>query len=188
MPRLAAVWLNANAASPLPLNPGRTNTPVCPSRRQAPLITFKPRPCGFSEAFLGPPFTAAPKSQTSTPDITAPSVWHQPSWWRRSPDTAVSVLLPTPAPPPDTGRSFRRSAAPSCRVGPGFGLKPAVPTPDSRFPATPLPFARRRFSFARTALRHGFGMENPASRTLFSTPANRCHRLFTFFLLAISTT
>ena len=34
----------------------------------------------------------------------------------------------------------------------------------------------------------GFGTENPALWTLFATPANRCHRRFTFFLLAISTT
>ena len=38
------------------------------------------------------------------------------------------------------------------------------------------------------ALGHDFGTENLASRTLFTTPANRCHRLSTFFLLTISTT
>ncbi len=36
-------------------------------------------------------------------------------------------------------------------------------------------------------LGHDFGTENRASRTLFTTPAKPCHRLFTFFLLAIST-
>ena len=74
-------------------------------------------------------------------------------------------------------------AAPGCR-GQEIGR------PNGRFPSFwPLqPFARRRFSFARTALRHGFGTENPVSRTLFNTPAKRGHRLFRFFLLFISTT
>ena len=36
-------------------------------------------------------------------------------------------------------------------------------------------------------LGHDFRMENPASRTLFTTPPNPCHRLFTFFLLTVST-
>ena len=38
------------------------------------------------------------------------------------------------------------------------------------------------------ALRHDFGTENQASRTLSGTPAKPCHRLFTFFLLTVSTT
>ena len=38
------------------------------------------------------------------------------------------------------------------------------------------------------ALGHDFRTENAASRTLFTTPVNLHHRLFTFFLLTISTT
>ena len=38
------------------------------------------------------------------------------------------------------------------------------------------------------ALGHDFGTENRASKTLSSTRAKPCHRLFTFFLLPVSTT
>ena len=89
------------------------------------------------------------------------------------------------------GLSFRRSA-PAVERSLRWGKKSAVPTADfpsfRPSPAQLPPFARQRFSCARTALRHGFGTENRASRTLLTTPAKRRHRLFTFFLLAASTT
>ena len=91
--------------------------------------------------------------------------------------------------PPFTTRNelalsrFWRSA------GLGWGKKSAVPTVDLPLPRPHLPpFARLRFPFPRTALQHGFGTANPASGTLFNTPAKGGHRLFTFFLLAISMT
>ena len=87
---------------------------------------------------------------------------------------------------------FRRSAASSGRAGAGVGKK--IGRHNGRSPSSwplsaPLPpFASRRFPRARTALRYGFGTENPVERTPSSTPSKLCHRLFTFFLLAISTT
>ncbi len=53
----------------------------------------------------------------------------------------------------------------------------------------PLPHtSHRSLGGVFLALGYGFRAENRASRTLFTTAAKRCHRLFTFSLLAISMT
>ena len=69
------------------------------------------------------------------------------------------------------------------RAGPGVGKKSAVPTTDPPFPGS---IYSQGHGFL--ALGSDFGTENPASRTLSITPAKPGHRLFTFFLLTISTT
>ena len=211
----------------------------------------------FNAAFLrshqASRFTAAPKNQPWTLDIAAPSVWHQASWWRRSPDLPCRYSY-RHRPPPCNGRSrspcphlppFARRRFPCARTalqdgfgteggkpgqpqltpwaagifpGPHYtpagnipsmlawGVSPGWPCPDPFLrcsapprrssgawggapcqrpiplsPPTPPPFARRCFACARTALQDGFGTENQASRTLFTTPVKPGHRLFHIF-------
>ena len=67
--------------------------------------------------------------------------------------------------------------------GPGWGKKSAVLTADASFPDSIYSLGGVFF-----ALGHDFRTGNPASRTLSTTPAKPCHRLFTSFLLTISTT
>ena len=53
---------------------------------------------------------------------------------------------------------------------------------------SPCPLSHHPLGRVLLALGHDFGTENPASRTLSTTPAKPCHGLFMFFLLTISTT
>ena len=57
--------------------------------------------------------------------------------------------------------------------------RPNGRSPSSWALSAPLPpSARRRFPRATTALRYGFGTENPVERTLSSTPSKPCHTSF----------
>ncbi len=82
----------------------------------------------------------------------------------------------------------RRSASPSDREGPGAGQEIGLSygrSPSSYSLATN---ATPSLGGVFLALGHDFGTQNPASRTLFSSPEKRGHRLFTSFLLPVSTT
>ena len=122
----------------------------------------------------------------------------QPSygWW----DFALRSVGPRHALPCPKGRrstagghripvvSFGARTAPSARTGLGVGQKIGRANGRCRSSYWVATNATPSRGGAFFALGHDFCTENPASRTLFTTPANRCHRLFTFFLLAISTT
>ncbi len=105
------------------------------------------------------------------------------------PRPAVSVLLPTPVAPP-AHRSLLSAFGPLLAAERGLGWGKKVVRPYGRFPSSyPLATdATPSLGGVFLALGHDFCTENPASTTLSSTPTEPCHRLFTFFLLAISMT
>ena len=128
---------------------------------------FRERQTGASRP--GPKSSPRPPSVSRSTDCVTQDngIDPKPFWRLRAIPKELHLIKPYP------GRPL--GAAPGC-----WGHE--IGRPNGRFPSFwPLQ------PFARTALRHGFGMESLALRTLFTTPANRCHRLFTLFLLAIST-
>ncbi len=84
--------------------------------------------------------------------------------------------------------AFGTRPLPAAERGLGWGKKSAVLTADPPL-FSPLAHASNHSLVGVIlSLGHDFGTENPALWTLFSAPKEPCHRLFTFFLLAISTT